>query len=211
MTRNLGHLAQQPLRRRTAPAMARVTAQPALLANASELAPRVVPIYWDPHFQAHADDVAAFDEFLRVLFRSSWMSALAERGILPAELEPSLVPRDPAPERLSLPELEARLRRWLAGPLSALTKREEGSLLVLVITPLGTELEVAGSPVRRFSGYHGASRGGAATAPTALFPAPNLFYALVPLVTTAAEILEVHSLPLSQVLARALIARGRGR
>jgi hypothetical protein len=168
--------------------------------------PRVVPIYWDPHFRKAPADVAAFDEFLRTLFRSSWMSELAGYGLLPPRLLKSFTPRDEAPAILTRTALEAKLVDWLAsGAVSPKPKRADRSLIFLVLTPRASKLTPR--EAKRPSSAYVASnlferdsvvRGGSASE-------HNLVYSVVPLLSTEGEILEQHSLPVSQALTHALV------
>ena len=68
---------------------------------------RVVPIYWDKHFLRTPSDVIAFNEFLRILFESTFMSALGPHGVRSAELLTAFVPDDEAPTRLTRPRLRS--------------------------------------------------------------------------------------------------------
>jgi len=168
--------------------------------------PRVVPIYWDPHFRKAPADVVAFDEFLRTLFRSSWMSELSSYGLLPPRLLKSFTPRDEAPPMLTRSALENKLVDWLAsGAVSPKPKRADRSLIYLVLTPrasklLPREAKRPSSPYQastlfeRDSVVRGVSAG-----------EHNLLYTVVPLRTTDGEILEQHSLPVSQALTQALV------
>jgi hypothetical protein len=173
--------------------------------------PRVVPVYWDPHFQKTPADVAAFDEFLRALFRSSWMSALADYGVGPARLLRSFVASDAPYGSLTQTQLEAQLVEWLASEaVMPRPSKTERSLLYLVITPLSTQLTLGTlSSLEDFSGYHDCTR----FDPRAEGKDPssaqqNLFYAVVPLTSTGPEILDAHSLTISNELAEAFIDRG---
>lgn len=176
-------------------------------------APCVVPVYWDAHFQQCAADVAAFDEFLRALFASSWMSGLGEYGIQPAQLLPSYVVGDAPPPALSQAQLEARLTRWLtAERVLPRPKRAERSLVYLIVTPLGTQLHRGGASAPQCAfGYCAQARfESEPRARAAGAPDNNLLYAVVPLVSTSSEILDFHSLSISHHLAQALILRARG-
>jgi len=167
----------------------------------SNKAPRVVPIYWDDHFTGSPTDVAAFDEFLRTLFRSSWMTGLAEFGIAPAQLLPSYVLPSPRRTRLSHAELAQQLTEWLAsGDITPKPRKSERSLFYLLLTPMGTELTLgAVSSPRHVSGYHDSARFEASAQ-------DNLHYAVVPLVSTRDEILDAHSRAICHELAHAFIA-----
>ncbi len=175
--------------------------------------PRVVPIYWDAHFESAAADVAAFDEFLRTLFQSSWMSGLKEFGVGSAELLPSFVPSEPRPARLSHAALETQLKRWLsADVVTPKPKKAERSLFYLILTPLGTELSLgAVSSPTHVSGYHDRARFEADARTRSVTGEPNLHYAVVPLVSTEAEILDAHSRAICHELAQSFIAAARGR
>ena len=166
--------------------------------------PRVVPIYWDPHFVQAPADVAAFDEFLRTLFCSSWMSGLEEFGVAPAELLPSIVPTTPRRSRMSHAQLKDQLVSWIqSGAVSPKPKKADRSLIYLVLSPLGMDLSLgAVSAPTHVSGYHDSAR---------LEPRgdDNLRYAVVPLVSLEAEILDAHSRPVCHELAQAFIACAR--
>jgi hypothetical protein len=75
--------------------------------------PRVVPIYWDEHFRDHRDEVTVFDEFLRALFQSSWMTDLARHGVARARALPSFVPPRALPARVDPSALRAQLTTWV--------------------------------------------------------------------------------------------------
>ncbi|HWA70926.1 MAG TPA: hypothetical protein VG937_01255 [Polyangiaceae bacterium] len=209
---------KRPVRRapratRTQAPLARLGWRPQFLRSEDSTAyePRVVPVYWDPHFQKSPADVAAFDEFLRTLFRSSWMTALADYGVAPARLLPSFVPNDTPYASLNQPQLEARLTRWLATESILPTpSKAERSLVYLLITPLATKLTLGNlSSSKDFSGYHdcatfaraGDSRGAGGAE-------KNLFYAAVPLTVTGKTILDAHSRAISKELAESFIDRG---
>ncbi|HEY8946341.1 MAG TPA: hypothetical protein VIM73_18950 [Polyangiaceae bacterium] len=150
----------------------------------------VVPIYWDPHFRKAPADAAVFDEFLRTLFHSSWMTTLGHQGVPPVRLLPSWIPSDPAPVRLTQAELEQHLVRWQRnrlGRVSARSSPARNRPLFLVVTPRRTELTFRAEP---------SPKGGGVTS-----------YVAVPLETTGGEILEAHALIISRRLARALVAR----
>lgn len=170
--------------------------------------PRVVPIYWDPHFQKTPADVTIFDEFLRTLFRSSWMTALADHGVAPARLMPSFVPQQAPYASLSQTQLEAQLTEWLAsGAIQPRPGKAERSLLYLVLTPRATKLTLGSlTSSKDFSGYHDCTafeQRSAANGESSM----NLFYVAVPLTTTGREILDAHSLSISKQLADAFIDR----
>lgn len=149
--------------------------------------PRVVPIYWDAHFRRKPLDVVVFDVFLRTLFRSSWMTELHENGIASVRLLPSVVPADRAPATLTAAQLKQRLLEWIvAGALTPKPRADDRSLTYLLFTPLGTELP-------RVTSRSDAS----------------LSYAVVPLVSTGPEILEVHSRAVSEELARVFLGAAR--
>jgi hypothetical protein len=152
--------------------------------------PDVVPIYWDPHFRKAPADAAVFDEFLRSLFHSSWMTALGHQGVRPVRLLPSWVPSDPAPVRLTQVELEHLLAEWQRNTLGRVSSRSSSARnrpLYLVVTPRRTELTFRAEP---------SAKGGGAPS-----------YVAVPLETTGGEILEAHALTIRRRLARALVAR----
>lgn len=172
--------------------------------------PRVVPVYWDPHFQKAPADVAIFNEFLRSLFRSSWMTALRDYGVAPARLLPSFVAKDPPYASLNQAQLEDQLIEWLATeavmPRPAKTER---SLIYLVVTPLATKLTLGRlSSLKDFSGYHDCTAFDRhSDADSERVTAKNLFYVAVPLTATGPEILDAHSLAISKELAEAFIDR----
>lgn len=150
----------------------------------------VVPIYWDPHFRKTPADVAAFDEFLRTLFQSSWMTGLGQDGAPLACLLPSVVPSESAPRRLTQAELEGRLAVWLRPeetphpePLQA-----DQSRLYLIVTPPGTDL---------------------ASAPLGARANSREPCVLIPLASTGGDVLDLHALRISQELARAFRVRAR--
>ncbi|MFZ5897052.1 MAG: hypothetical protein ACOY0T_38700 [Myxococcota bacterium] len=170
------------------------------------LQPRVVPIYWDPHFRKVPTDVAAIDEFLRTLFRSSWMSELSSYYMEPPRLLRSVLPKDEAPVTLTRSALETKLVDWLVGGvITPKPKRADSSLIYLVLTPCGTKVTpretkkpsssyVASASFERDGIVRGAS------------PSEhNLIYSVVPLLSTSGEILEQHSLAMSQALTQALV------
>lgn len=172
--------------------------------------PRVVPIYWDPHFYKAPADVAVFDEFLRTLFRSSWMTGLADHGVPPARLLRSFVARDAPHSSLTQAQLEGQLAEWLANEVvMPRPSRSERSLLYLVITPLTTKLTLGTlSSLGDFSGYHDCTAfDHPADGKKASSSPQNLFYAVVPLTSTGPEILDAHSLTISNELAEAFIDR----
>lgn len=173
--------------------------------------PRVVPIYWDKHFRRQPSDVVAFNEFLRILFESTFMSGLGTHGVQPARLMPAFVPEDEAPTRLTRSRLEAQLKAWLdSEQLAPQPKKLESSLLFLVLAPLGSQTSL-GAPqanTRNF-GYHDSISFVRPETHKAQKPAQNLHYAVVPLTSTGSQILEVHSRAVSQQLAESFIARTR--
>lgn len=204
MNKNAATSLREPLSRR---APARVA--PALRVVPDR--PRVVPIYWDKHFRRQPSDVVAFNEFLRILFESTFMSGLSTHGIQPARVLPAFVPGDEAPTRLTRGRLEAQLTQWLeSGALSPHPKKLESSLLYLVLAPLGSQSSL-GAPqanTRNF-GYHDSIPFMRTDSQKAAKSARNLHYAVVPLVSTGSQILEVHSRAVSQQLAESFIARTR--
>lgn len=174
--------------------------------------PRVVPVYWDAQFQKSPAEVAAFDEFLRALFRSSWMTALADYGVAPARLLPSFVPNDAPPASLNQPQLEAQLSEWLSSESVLPTpSKAERSLVYLLLTPLGTKLTLGNlSSSKDFSGYHDCTTFVRATETRSSGGAQkkNLFYAAVPLTVTGKTVLDAHSRAISKELAESFIDRG---
>jgi hypothetical protein len=172
--------------------------------------PRVVPVYWDAHFQRAPADVAIFNEFLRSLFRSSWMTALRDYGVAPARLLPSFVAKDPPSASLSQAQLEERLIDWLATEaVMPRPSKTERSLIYLVVTPLATKLTLGSlSSSKDFSGYHDCTAFDRHSDVDAeRVTAKNLFYVAVPLTATGPEILDAHSLAISKELAEAFIDR----
>ena len=172
--------------------------------------PRVVPVYWDPHFQKAPADVAIFNEFLRTLFRSSWMTALRDYGVAPARLLPSFVAKDPPYASLSQAQLEDQLIEWLATEaVMPRPSKTERSLIYLVITPLTTKLTLGRlSSLKDFSGYHDCTAFERQSDVDAeRVTAKNLFYVAVPLTAKGPEILDAHSLAISKELAEAFIDR----
>lgn len=168
--------------------------------------PRIVPIYWDPHFRKAPADVAAFDEFLRMLFRSSWMSELSSYGLTPPRLLRAVLPKDEAPAALTRSALEAKLVEWFAnGNVAPKPKRADRSLIYLVLTPAGTKLTPREAR-RPNSSYHASAcferdaivRGASSDE-------HNLIYTVVPLSSTSGDILESHSRPMSQALTQVLV------
>lgn len=179
--------------------------------EATSYEPRVVPIYWDPHFRKSPADVAAFDEFLRALFRSSWMTGLADYGVAPARLLRSFVPEDAPHASLNQPQLEEQLIEWLVTESVLPTpSKTERSLLYLVVTPLSTKLTLGKlSSLKDFSGYHDCSSfERPSDSRAAVGATQNLFYAAVPLTVTGREILDAHSRAISEELAESFIDRG---
>lgn len=168
--------------------------------------PRIVPIYWDAHFRKVPTDVAALDEFMRTLFRSSWMSELSSYGLLPPRLLRASLPKDEPPLTLSRSALEAKLVEWLAnGTVAPKPKRADRSLIFLVMTPAGTKLTPREAR-KPSSSYHASAcfeRDGVTRSATS--EDHNLIYAVVPLRSTNGDILETHSLSLSQALTRVLV------
>ncbi len=144
--------------------------------------PRVVAVYWDPHFQQAPADVAALDEFLRMLFHSSWMAKLSAYGMSPPRLVRSMVATEVPPSVLTRTGLEERLSQWLGSPAGSQKTRKSESLMYLVLTPCRTRLAFAASAAVPASAR------------------PNLHYTVVPLVSTTADILEQHSAAISHAL-----------
>lgn len=198
---------------RTHAPVARLQWKPQLLRSQESVAyePCVVPVYWDAHFKKTPADVAAFDEFLRALFCSSWMTALADFGVAPARLLRSFVPDDAPRARLSQPQLEQQLTRWLkTEPSLQAPNRAERSLVYLVITPLSTQLTLGNltSP-QDFSGYHDCTPFSRTSQSRSLASEEDeLFYAAVPLTVTGRAILDAHSRIISKELAESFIDRG---
>jgi membrane protein len=165
----------------------RLPAPPVVARPRFAFEPRVVPIYWDAHFRTHPLDVTILDEFLRALFQSSWMTELARKRVAPARLLRSFVPRKSPPARLGPTAISEHVADWVAGGLLApLPKQSEQSLLYLVLTRLSGE-----------RGYDPmASTNGCI---------------VVPLGETGANLLEMHSSPISQALAAAFSRAARDR
>jgi hypothetical protein len=215
MNKNAARSLQEPVFRR-APARAALNQPRSRVADPPRLRvvldrPRVVPIYWDKHFRREPSDVVAFNEFLRILFESTFMSGLSAHGIQPARLLPAFVPDDEAPTRLTRARLEAQLTQWLASEqLAPSPKKLESSLLFLVLAPLGSQSSL-GAPAAntRNFGYHDSIPFVRPDSQKAPRSASNLHYAAVPLVSTGSQILEVHSRAVSQQLGQAFIARTR--
>jgi hypothetical protein len=145
------------------------------------LEPRVVPIYWDTHFKSQPSDVTVFDEFLRTLFRSSWMTELGRQGVAPARLLPSFVPRRVPNVRLGRLDPADPVREWEAsGQVTPLPQSAE--LFHLIVAP---------SP------------------PKAALPVTLDRWVMVPLVAAGPRLLELHSLALSRALAGAFLRAAR--
>jgi hypothetical protein len=142
--------------------------------------PHVIAVYWDPHFKRNPGDVVVFDAFLHALFQSSWSCALSDHGLAPARLLLSAVPTDRPPPTLTAARLRQQLREWIES--GQLAPKRRAALTYLIFTPLETVL----SGVTSHSG-------------------PDLSYAVVPLQSTGPEILELHSLRVSQELSRVLV------
>ena len=141
--------------------------------------PRVVPIYWDAHFRSHPLDVTMFDEFLRTLFRSSWMTELGSQGVLPARLLPSFVPRTAPALRLGRLDPNEAVRDW----------NNSGNFRPVPHNTLLFHLIVAAAPGPR------------------LVEAPlDPGCVMVTFTPAAARTLEVHSLAISRALAGAFLA-----
>ena len=145
------------------------------------LEPRVVPIYWDAHFKSQPLDVTVFDEFLRTLFRSSWMTELGRQGVAPARLLPSFVPRRAPNARFGRLDPGEPVREWEAsGRSTALPQSAE--LFHLIVAP---------SP------------------PKTAEPVTLDRCVMVPLVAAGPRLLELHSLALSRALADAFLRAAR--
>ena len=138
----------------------------------------MVPIYWDAHFRNSPPDVAVFDEFLRTLFRSSWMTQLGRQGVLPARLLPSFVPRRVAPARLGATELREQLREWKdSGLVTALPQTAE--LFQLLVVPAHLQKSLESAAVKQC--------------------------VVVPLIAAGSHLLEDHSLAISRALAASFV------
>ncbi|MGC4086718.1 MAG: hypothetical protein QM756_02245 [Polyangiaceae bacterium] len=167
---------------------------------------RVVPVYWDPHFRNTPSDVAAFDEFLRMLFRSSWMSELSSYGLAPPRLLRAHLPKDDAPATLTRRALEQKLADWLAsGVVSPKPKRNDSSLIFLVLTPCRTKLTPREAKSQSKS-YHASAAFERDAIVHSDDPSQhNLIYSVVPLLSTQGEILERHSRAVCQALTQAVV------
>jgi len=144
------------------------------------LEPRVVPIYWDARFQSHPLDITVFDEFLRALFQSSWMSELAAPGVAPARLLPSFVPQSPPTSKLTQRGLEATVLDWVHRGLvtPGLGNREQDPFYVVLA---------------RFK-------------PEPTGPSDSRCVA-IPLLGVGPDLLEVHSVAVSRALAEGFAQR----
>jgi hypothetical protein len=126
-------------------------------------------------------DVTVFDEFLRTLFRSSWMTELGRQGVLPARLLPSFVPRRAPNARLGRLDPADAVREWEAsGRVAPLPQSAE--LFHLIVAP---------SP------------------PKTAEPVTLDRWVMVPLVAAGPRLLELHSLALSRALADAFLRAAR--
>jgi hypothetical protein len=149
----------------------------------ASLAPRVVPIYWDARFRSHPLDITVFDEFLRALFQSSWMSELEGSGVAPAQLLPSFVPNSPPPAKLTRQGLEATVLDWVhRGLVTPGLGRNDEDLFYLVLARF--RAGPMGAPGSRCVG--------------------------IPLLDVGPDLLEVHSATISGALASAFAERSAG-
>jgi hypothetical protein len=147
------------------------------------LAPRVVPIYWDARFRSHPIDITVFDEFLRALFQSSWMSELEACGVAPARLLPSFVPNFPPAPKLTRQGLEATVVDWAyRGLVTPALGRDDEDLFYVVLA--------------RFE-----------AGPTGV---PGSRCVAIPLLEVGPDSLEVHSATISGALASAFADRTAG-
>lgn len=144
--------------------------------TAPRLQPRVQPIYWGAHFRSSPLDVVVFDEFLRSLFRSSWMSELGAQGVAPARLLTSFVPRRSPPPRLTRTEWAAQVQELRReAPTTALP--HESAIFELFV--------VAG--------------------PRVVEAAPSERCLIVPVDPSTPDLLEVYSRAISRALAGAFV------
>jgi hypothetical protein len=151
--------------------------------KAAWLAPRVVPIYWDARFRSHPLDITVFDEFLRALFQSSWMSELESSGVAPAQLLPSFVPNSPPGTKLTRQGLEATVMDWVhRGLVTPGLGRNDEDLFYVVLARF--RAEPMGVPGSRCVG--------------------------IPLLDVGPDLLEVHSATISGALASAFAERSAG-
>ncbi len=147
------------------------------------LAPRVVPIYWDARFRSHPLDITVFDEFLRALFQSSWMTELADRGVAPAQLLPSFVPGSPPAAKLTRRGVETTVLDWVErGLVTPGLGRNDEDLFYVVFARFKRE-------------------------PTGV---PGSHCVAIPLLDVGADLLEVHSATISGALATAFSHRSAG-
>ena len=170
------------------------------------LEPRVVPIYWDPYFRKVPMDAAVFDEFLRTLFHSSWMSELASYGFTSPRLLRSFIPKDEAPATLTRTALEAKLVHWLTnGSVAPKPKRAERSLVYLLLTPSSTKLTPREAKKTHASYQASACFERDSIVRDAASQDHNLFYSVVPFTAARGDILEQNSRPISQALTTAFV------
>lgn len=147
------------------------------------LAPRVVPIYWDARFRSHPLDITVFDEFLRALFQSSWMSELEGSGVAPAQLLPSFVPNSPPATKLTRQGIEATVMDWVhRGLVTPPLGRNDEDLFYVVLA--------------RFK-----------TGPVGV---PGSRCVAIPLLEVGPDLLEAHSATISSALASAFTDRTAG-
>ncbi|MDQ2645440.1 MAG: hypothetical protein M3020_16600 [Myxococcota bacterium] len=144
------------------------------------LAPRVVPIYWDARFLSHPLDITVFDEFLRALFQSSWMTELADSGVAPAQLLPSFVPGPAPAAKLTRRGVETTVLDWVnRGLVTPGLGRNDEDLFYVVLARFKPE-------------------------PTGV---PGSRCIAIPLLDIGPELLEVHSAMISRALATAFMNR----
>jgi hypothetical protein len=122
-----------------------------------------------------------FDEFLRTLFRSSWMTELGRQGVAPARLLPSFVPQRAPNARLGRLDPGDAVREWEAsGRVTPLPQSAE--LFQLIVAP---------------------------SLPKTAEPVTLDRWVVVPLVAAGPRLLELHSLALSRALADAFLRAAR--
>ena len=147
------------------------------------LAPRVVPIYWDSRFLSHPLDITVFDEFLRALFQSSWMTELEDSGVAPARLLPSFVPSSAPAARLTRRRVEATVLDWVhRGLVTPGFGRNDDDLFYVVLARFKAE-------------------------PTGVLASPCV---AIPLLDVGPDLLEAHSAAISGALATAFANRSAG-
>jgi hypothetical protein len=144
------------------------------------LAPRVVPIYWDARFRSHPLDITVFDEFLRALFQSSWMTELSEVGVAPAQLLPSFVPGSQPAAKLTRRGVETTVLDWVnRGLVTPGLGRNDEDLFYVVLARFKPE-------ATGVSGSHCVA---------------------IPLLDVGPDLLEDHSATISGALATAFMNR----